>query len=67
VPQRYYFCIKNALKLTYDHLYFKKKFLGSLSLVMKGRDNKGRKRIEGSGGEGRGGGRREGGKGREGI
>jgi hypothetical protein len=51
VPQSYYFCIKNALKLTYDHLYFKKKFVGSLSLAMKGRDNKGRK---GRGVEGRG-------------
>jgi hypothetical protein len=51
VPQSYYFCIKNALKLTYDRLYFKKKFLGSLSLAMKGRNNKGRK---GRGVEGRG-------------
>jgi hypothetical protein len=25
VPQTYYFCINNALKLTYDHLYCKKK------------------------------------------
>jgi hypothetical protein len=48
VPQSYYFCIKNALKLTYDYLYLKKKFLGSLSLAMKGTDNKGR---EGRGGE----------------
>jgi hypothetical protein len=56
VPQSYYFCIKNALKLTYDHLYFKKKILGSLSLAMKGKHNKGRK---GRGVE-RGGGRREG-------
>jgi hypothetical protein len=38
-----YFCIKNALKLTYDHLYFKKNFLGSLSLAIKGRDNERRK------------------------
>jgi hypothetical protein len=43
VPQSYYFCIKNALKLTYDHLYFKKKIVGSLSLAKKRRDNKGRK------------------------
>jgi hypothetical protein len=50
VPQSYYFCIKNALKLTYDHLYFKKKFLGSLSLAMKQRDIKGRK---GRGGDGK--------------
>jgi hypothetical protein len=57
VPQSYYFFIKNALKLTYDHLYFRKNFLGSLSLAMKGRNNKGRK---GSGGEGRERGRREG-------
>jgi hypothetical protein len=49
VPQSYYFCIKNALKLTYDHLYFKK-ILGSLSLAMKGKDNK--KEGEGRGGEG---------------
>jgi hypothetical protein len=56
VPQSYYFCIKNALKLTYDHLYFKKNFLGSLSLAMKGRDNKGRKGrgVEGRGEEGEG-------------
>jgi hypothetical protein len=54
VPQSYYFCIKNALKLTYDHLYFKKKFLGSLSLAMKGRDTT----REGRGGERRGGERR---------
>jgi hypothetical protein len=63
VPQRYYFCIKNALKLNYDHHYFKKYFLGSLSLAINGKDNKGKK---GKGGERRG--RREGreGKGREG-
>jgi hypothetical protein len=67
VPQSYYFCIKNALKLTYDHLYFKKKKIpGSLSLGMKGRNTKRRKER---GVEGRGGGEewkgREG-KGREG-
>jgi hypothetical protein len=56
-------CIKNALKLTYDHLYFKKKkkLLGSLSLVVKGTNNQGRK-GRGRGEEGRG----ERGKGREG-
>jgi hypothetical protein len=52
VPQSYYFCIKNAPKLTYEHLYFKKKILGSLSLAMRGRENKRRK---GRGGEGEGG------------
>jgi hypothetical protein len=57
VPQSYYFCIKNALKVTYDHLCFTKKFLGSLSLAMKGRDNKGKK---GSGEEGEGEREREG-------
>jgi hypothetical protein len=62
MPQSYYFCIKNALKLTYNHLYvLKKKFLGSLSLAMKGRDYT-RRKWRG----GRGEGRRDGGKGREG-
>jgi hypothetical protein len=72
VPQSYYFCIKNALKLTYDHLYFKKKFLlGSLSLAMNGRYNKGMKGrgVEGRGVERRGKERRKGreGKGMEGT
>jgi hypothetical protein len=48
VPQSYYFCIKNAQKLTYEHLYFKK-ILGSLSLAMRGRENKRRKGREGKG------------------
>jgi hypothetical protein len=68
VPQSYYFCIKNALKLTYDHLYvLQKKILGSLSLAMKGRDNKRRKGrgVEGREEERRREGR-DGGKGREG-
>jgi hypothetical protein len=31
VPQSYYFCIKNALKLTYEHLYFQKIFRLSIA------------------------------------
>jgi hypothetical protein len=62
VPRSYYFCIKIALKLAYDHLYvLQQQNLGSLSLAMKGKDNKRRK-----GRGGRGEGRRDGGKGREG-
>jgi hypothetical protein len=50
LPQSYYFCIKNALKLTYEHLYFKK-ILGSLSLTMTESEKKERK---GKGREGKG-------------
>jgi hypothetical protein len=42
--------MKNALKLTYAHLYFKKKFSGSLSLAIGGEGRGGR----GQRGDGRG-------------
>jgi hypothetical protein len=46
VLQSFVLCVQNALKLTYEHLAFLKKFLGSLSLAMR----------EGMGGRGGGGG-----------
>jgi hypothetical protein len=50
VPQSYYFCIKNALKLTYEHLYFKKNF----RLAIARHEGKEKKEGEGRGGEGKG-------------
>jgi hypothetical protein len=48
------FCYGNELKFTYEHVQFKKIFLGSLTLAIYG---KGRETMggEGRGGEGRGG------------
>jgi hypothetical protein len=42
------FCIKNALKLTYEHLEYEKKFPGAAPL-----DPQGGEEREGRGGEGR--------------
>jgi hypothetical protein len=50
VPQSYYFCIKNALKLTYDHLYLKKIF----RLAIARHEGKGQQGKKGEG-KGRGG------------
>jgi hypothetical protein len=46
VPQSYYFCIKNALKLTYDHLHFKKQFF---LLAIARHERKGQQGKEGEG------------------
>jgi hypothetical protein len=78
VLQSFVLCVQNALKLTYEHLAFLKKILGSLSLATRGGKHKGGGGGEGRGGRGKdqgreGGNRREGregegseGKGREG-
>jgi hypothetical protein len=58
VPQSYYFCIKYALKLTYDHLYFKKKLFRLA--ITRHAGNTGGKGREGKEGKGREGKRREG-------
>jgi hypothetical protein len=56
VPHSYYFCIKNALKLTYEHLYFKKKKnFSSLSHALRGRERNTMEETQERGGEGRGG------------
>jgi hypothetical protein len=52
------FCYGNELKFTYEHLQFKKIFLGSLALAIYG-NGRGRMGGEGRGGEGRGGEGRE--------
>jgi hypothetical protein len=59
MPQSANFSVQNALKLTYKHPEIPKKFLGSLSLAIKGRKKRGG--GEGRGGEGRKGEGRKGG------
>jgi hypothetical protein len=56
LPQSYYFCIKNALKLTYEHLYFKKK--KNFRLAIARHEGKGKQIRKGRGGEGEGKGKR---------
>jgi hypothetical protein len=59
MPQSANFSAQNALKLTYKHPEIPKKFLGSLSLAIKGRGTKGKGR--GREGLGKGGEERDGG------
>jgi hypothetical protein len=64
VPQSSYFCVKNALKLTYKHLQVKKIFPGAKSPDPQNRGGTLLGKERGRGGEGREGKGREG-KGRE--